>query len=106
MATRSRRGCFRLAGVCTALVAVAAPATAGAKERLFEATLSTGRTIKGEFVNRVGFGFTPLDGFGFLDAVRAVGAGAPRPGHGVDHGHGGSRTQARREHRQRHSRVR
>jgi len=72
----------------------------------FEATLSTGRTIKGAFVNRVGFGFTPLDGFGFLDAVRAVGAGAPRPGHDVEHGHGGSRTQARREHRQRHSRVR
>jgi hypothetical protein len=72
----------------------------------FAATLSTGRTIKGAFVNRVGFGFTPLDGFGFLDAVRAVGAGAPRPGHDVEHGHGGSRTQARREHRQRHSRVR
>ena len=72
----------------------------------FEATLSTGRTIKGEFRNRVGFGFTPLDGFGFLDAVRAVGAGAPRQGHDVDHGHGGSRAQARREHRQRHSRVR
>jgi len=72
----------------------------------FEATLSTGRTIKGEFLNRVGFGFTPLDGFGFLDAVRAVGTGAPRPGHDVEHGHGGSRTQARREHRQRHRRVR
>ena len=72
----------------------------------FEATLSTGRTIKGEFLNRVGFGFAPLDGFGFLDAVRAVGAGAPRPGHDVDRGHGGSKAQARRERRQRHSRVR
>ena len=40
----------------------------------FEATLSNGRKIKGEFANRVGSGFTPLDGFGLLDAVRAVGA--------------------------------
>lgn len=72
----------------------------------FVATLSTGRKVTGAFVNRIGSGFTPLDGFGFLDAVRAVGAGAPRPGHAVPHGHGGSRSQARREHGQRHSRVR
>jgi hypothetical protein len=51
----------------------------------FEATLSTGRVIRGELANRIGFGFSPLDGFGLVDAVRAVGDQAPgrgRAGHG------------------------
>jgi hypothetical protein len=69
----------------------------------FEAHLSTGRVIRGRFANRIGFGFTPLDGFGLLDAVRAVGVrgqGRGDDGNRGD-GHGSRQGDSRRSHRTR-----
>ena len=40
---------------------------------------TTKNNLKGSFVNRYGFGFTVLDGFGLIDAVRAVGQAQPGP---------------------------
>ena len=39
----------------------------------FRAELSDGRVLRGEFENRIGRGWTPLDGWGFVDAQDAVG---------------------------------
>jgi len=38
----------------------------------FTARLSSGVELRGRFRNRIGSGWTPLDGFGFVDAQRAV----------------------------------
>lgn len=38
----------------------------------YAALLSTGRTISGTFRNRIGAGWTPVDGYGFLNAQAAV----------------------------------
>jgi hypothetical protein len=69
----------------------------------FEARLSNGRTIKGEFENRIGSGFTPLDGFGLVDAVRAVGTRAAAGGVALaatpPSASASTRSAARREHR-------
>ena len=36
------------------------------------ATLSDGTTLQGKFLNNIGHGFSPLDGFGFINAQAAV----------------------------------
>jgi hypothetical protein len=36
------------------------------------ATLSDGTTLQGKFVNKIGHGYSPLDGFGFINAQAAV----------------------------------
>jgi hypothetical protein len=38
----------------------------------FTGTLTNGLTFSGVFRNRIGFGYSKLDGFGFIDAKRAV----------------------------------
>jgi hypothetical protein len=38
----------------------------------YTALLSTGRSISGTFRNRIGAGWTPVDGYGFLNAQAAV----------------------------------
>ena len=39
----------------------------------FVATLANGRTVRGTMRNKVGFGFSPVDGFGVINAEQAVG---------------------------------
>ena len=38
----------------------------------FTAVRADGRVLRGEFRNRLGKGYTPVDGFGVVDAQRAV----------------------------------
>ena len=38
----------------------------------YTAELPNGRTIRGQLHNRIGRGWTPLDGYGFINAKRAV----------------------------------
>jgi hypothetical protein len=39
---------------------------------IFTARTSTGRTIVGTIRNRIGSGWTPVDGYGYLNAEEAV----------------------------------
>ena len=39
---------------------------------VFTARTSNGRTIVGALRNRVGTGWTPVDGYGYIDAEKAV----------------------------------
>ena len=41
----------------------------------YTAELSNGTVIRGELANRIGSGWTPVDGYGFIDAQRAVTGG-------------------------------
>jgi hypothetical protein len=43
----------------------------------FTVTLSDGSTVSGRMVNQIGHGYTPLDGYGFLNAEAAVNAALP-----------------------------
>ena len=40
---------------------------------VFTARTNTGRTIVGALRNRVGAGWTPVDGYGYINAQKAVG---------------------------------
>lgn len=46
--------------------------TTSAGGATFSATLSTAEVITGTFVNKIGKGYSPLDGFGFINAQDAV----------------------------------
>jgi len=42
----------------------------------FSGTTTSGGTFSGTIKNQIGYGWTPVDGFGFIDAAAATGAGA------------------------------
>ena len=39
---------------------------------MFVAKLANGRTIRGSFKNDLGYGFSPVDGYGLVNAEKAV----------------------------------
>jgi len=43
----------------------------------FTGTTSTGGTFSGVIHNRLGAGYSPVDGYGFINAAAAAGAPAP-----------------------------
>ncbi len=45
----------------------------------FSATLSDGSVLQGIFTNAIGRGYSPLDGFGFVNAQKVIDLVSPKP---------------------------